>query len=47
MWFHVIIRVWIWKQNVGNNMRFQVLTAAFMKMIAFWNMAPCRLVDVD
>jgi hypothetical protein len=28
-------------------MRFQVLTAASMKMIAFWGTAPCSLVAVD
>jgi hypothetical protein len=27
--------------------RFQVLTAASMKMTAFWNTAPCSLVEVD
>jgi hypothetical protein len=28
-------------------MRFQVLTAASMKMEAFWDIAPCSLVGVD
>jgi hypothetical protein len=28
-------------------MSFQVLTAASMKMTAFWDIAPCSLVDVD
>jgi hypothetical protein len=27
--------------------RFQVLTAASMKIRAFWDMAPCSLVAVD
>jgi hypothetical protein len=27
-------------------MRFRVLTAASMKMIVFWNVAPCNLVDI-
>jgi hypothetical protein len=26
---------------------FQVLTAASMKMTAFWDIAPCRLIEVD
>jgi hypothetical protein len=30
-----------------NNMRFQVLTAASMKMTAFWDIVPCSLVEVD
>jgi hypothetical protein len=29
------------------HMRYKVLTAASMKMIAFWDMAPCSLVEVD
>jgi hypothetical protein len=27
--------------------RFQVLAAASMKMIAFWDIAPCSFVEVD
>jgi hypothetical protein len=27
--------------------RFQVLTAASMKVTAFWDIAPCSLVEVD
>jgi hypothetical protein len=27
--------------------RFQVLTAASMKIGAFWDVAPCRLIGVD
>jgi hypothetical protein len=30
-----------------NNVRFQVLTAASTKMTAFWDIAPCSLVEVD
>jgi len=30
-----------------NNMRFQVLTAASMKFRVFWDVAPCRHVEVD
>jgi hypothetical protein len=29
-----------------SNVRFQVLTAASIKITAFWNVAPCSLVDV-
>jgi hypothetical protein len=29
------------------SVRFQVLTAASMKIRAFWNIAPCSLVGVD
>jgi hypothetical protein len=28
-------------------MRFQVLTAASMKMTAVWNVAPCSLIEAD
>jgi hypothetical protein len=28
-------------------MSFQVLTVANMKMIAFWDIAPCSVVEVD
>jgi hypothetical protein len=28
-------------------MRFQVLTAASMKMTVFWDFAPCSLVEID
>jgi hypothetical protein len=28
------------------NVRFQVLTAANMKIIVFWDVAPCSLVEV-
>jgi hypothetical protein len=28
-------------------MRFQVFTMASMKMTAFWDIAPCSLVEVD
>jgi hypothetical protein len=28
-------------------MRFQVLTAAYMKFRLFWDVAPCSLVEVD
>jgi hypothetical protein len=28
-------------------MRFQVITAASMKMVVLWNVAPCTLVDND
>jgi hypothetical protein len=31
----------------GCHMRFQVLTAASIKMTALWNVAPCSLVEVD
>jgi hypothetical protein len=27
--------------------RFQVLTAASMKMTVFWDVAPCSMVDTD
>jgi hypothetical protein len=27
--------------------RFKVLTAASMKMTAFWDIAPCSLIEVD
>jgi hypothetical protein len=27
--------------------RFEVLTAASMKMIVFWVVAPCSLVEID
>jgi hypothetical protein len=28
-------------------MRYQVLTAASMKMTVFWDIAPCRLAEID
>jgi hypothetical protein len=28
------------------SLKFQVLTAASMKMAAFWDVAPCRLVQI-
>jgi hypothetical protein len=41
-----MILIWI---NVKSNrdVRFQVLTAASMKMVAFWGMVLCSLVEVD
>jgi hypothetical protein len=30
-----------------NSSRFHAFTAANMKMTAFWNIAPCNLVEVD
>jgi hypothetical protein len=35
------------KFNVEELVRFEVLTAASMKMSAFWDVAPCRLLEVD
>jgi hypothetical protein len=29
----------------GNNVRFQVITAARMKMTVFWDVTPCSLVE--
>jgi hypothetical protein len=29
------------------NLRFHVLTAAGVKMTAFWDIAPCSVVEVD
>jgi hypothetical protein len=35
------------QENMSKNwVRFQVLTAASMKMAVFWVVAPCSLVDV-
>jgi len=34
-------------KDVRKKVRFRVLTAASMKMAAFWDMAPCSLVEVD
>jgi hypothetical protein len=34
-------------QTAQNNVRFQVLTAASMKMTAFWKIVPCSLAEVD
>jgi hypothetical protein len=28
-------------------MRFQVLMAASMKMVVFWDFEPCRLLEID
>jgi hypothetical protein len=33
--------------KTSKHVRFQVLTAASTKMRAFWNIAPCSLVEVD
>jgi hypothetical protein len=33
--------------NPQENVRFQVLMVANMKMTAFWDIAPCTLVEVD
>jgi hypothetical protein len=33
-------------KTIKNSMRFQVLTAAIMKLAAFWDAAPCSLVEV-
>jgi hypothetical protein len=44
--------VWIVLQNnnlyklVTLHVRFQVLTAASLKMTAFWDVAPCSVVEV-
>jgi hypothetical protein len=35
------------KENEYEFVTFQVLTAASMKMIAFWDIEPCSLVVVD
>jgi hypothetical protein len=32
---------------VYKNVRFQVLTAATMKVTVFWDIAPCSLVQID
>jgi hypothetical protein len=34
-------------KSSANLMRFQILTAASMKMRAFWDIAPCSLVGID
>jgi hypothetical protein len=47
MWQTVrwILRKWMF-DNI-EVVRFQVLTAASMKIRAFWDVAPCSLVGVD
>jgi hypothetical protein len=45
----IVITLWN-KFKIANNnkqVRYQVLTAASKKMTAFWNIAPCSLVDVN
>jgi hypothetical protein len=41
--YHVLVFI---LQNEVIHVRFQVLTAARMKMAVFWVVAPCSLVEV-
>jgi hypothetical protein len=35
------------KSKLKKTVRFQVLTAASMKMTAFWDITPCSVVELD
>jgi hypothetical protein len=43
----LLIRLEISGKKMFNDVRFQVLTAASMKMTAFWYMAPCSVIKAD
>jgi hypothetical protein len=37
----------LWNPKIQHSVRFQILTPANLKMTAFWDIAPCSLVEVD
>jgi hypothetical protein len=43
----VVICIPVTSKPVLLDMRFQVLRVMSMKMTAFWDVAPCSLVEVD
>jgi hypothetical protein len=45
--YSLVYNLCYWHVNVITLLRFQVLTAASMKIRAFWDAAPCNLVGAD